>query len=728
MIGGFRLPAMPITGHVMILVIGVLIVAQGATLILTLAFPPQPPPQHSLEDIARAMRGQKVEAEGSRPLIRKVLDSAPRPQGPGWLSAEGPRDRLATMLNADPSDVVLMFYVPLPAGAQPMTRPTPPQTSEQQTPQDRRVSEPPPPAPPPELEPPGEAEPVVVAASFVGQETPNPLLIRARYSPADQPAFLGDRSFPGPPAGGLSSNVFSPSHNSAWSRQAPRLSAERPVSVAQQGRPWANGGRDFVRTPNRSTSPSFSPPTTGAHSTGRSLGAAWSRPAGQSSGDDASPRLGGAGFGRALAAALVERRRKAATSSGVMIGTSVSTTISLASAAPIPKSSVVASPPSVAADLRTPPAATPPAPVTPVDVSSANLAVDAPTTTAVQTASEPRPEPADVVLTPTETPPPVRRGLFAPAPAGYIEGDFIAAQRVGDRWIVVEPRPEGFPSAWQSRVMLWFLLSFALVAPFGWLFARRITAPLRSFADAAERLGRDPSAPATVQGGSAEIGRAAAAFNLMQGRLKRYVDDRTAMIGAISHDLRTPLTRMRFRLEAAPDKLKPGFETDIDQMEAMISSVLTFMRDQAEGGARQRLDLRALLKAAVDDAVAGGANVAIEPGEAVEVEADAVALNRVFANLLDNAVKYGGRAVVRLGQDGGDVVAAVRDFGPGLPDSELERVFKPFYRAPHAVSSDAPGMGLGLANSRSIVLAHGGTIRLKSQDGLTAEVRLPLAV
>ncbi|MFN3434696.1 MAG: GcrA family cell cycle regulator, partial [Sphingomonas sp.] len=178
---------------------------------------------------------------------------------------------------------------------------------------------------------------------------------------------------------------------------------------------------------------------------------------------------------------------------------------------------------------------------------------------------------------------PIRRGLFAPTPAGYIEGDFIAAQRVGDRWIVVAPRPEGFPTAWQSRVMLWFLLSFALVAPFGWLFARRITAPLRSFADAAERLGRDPSAPATVQGGSAEIGRAAAAFNLMQGRLKRYVDDRTAMIGAISHDLRTPLTRMRFRLEAAPDKLKPGFETDIDQMEAMISSVLTFMRDQAEG-------------------------------------------------------------------------------------------------------------------------------------------------
>ena len=213
----------------------------------------------------------------------------------------------------------------------------------------------------------------------------------------------------------------------------------------------------------------------------------------------------------------------------------------------------------------------------------------------------------------------------------------------------------------------------------------------------------------------------------MHARLKRYVEDRTAMIGAISHDLRTPLTRMRFRLEAAPDKLKSGLETDMDQMEAMISSVLAFMRDQAEGGSRERLDLRSLLDEAVKNAVAGGADVALEPGEPVEVQADPLALNRVFANLLDNAVKYGGRAVVRLDKADGEAVATVRDFGPGLPDSELERVFKPFYRAPHAVASDASGMGLGMANSRSIILAHGGAIRLRSKDGLTAEVRLPAA-
>lgn len=722
-----RFPQMPIAGRVMVLLFGVLVVAQTTTLVLTLAFPPQPPPQHSLEDIARAMRGQAIQAEGARPLVREIVDQAPRPEGPGWLSASGPRDRLAAMLNADPSDVVLMFYVPLPAGAQPMTRPA-----------TRSQGEPERPTPPmaePQSETPltPDRAPTFVAAAFIPTGAANPLLIRARYSAAGGPAPFAGRATRGFASGGFSPNGVNPAlRNGAWPRQTSRINGARSMGASRRPQALTSPNHDPARTLGRSVGPNFSPPVTGDAATARPFGGgAWPRPAG-SAGDGAALQPGGAGLGRAMAAALVERRRAAASlHQGGGIGTSVSTSVRFASPAPDAKPSTVIETPPVSADARTAPAAAPVAPVQMAAVATvAPILAEPPQTQAVPTRaadrSEAALEPDDVILAPVVAAP-VRRGLFAPTPAGYIEGDFIAAQRVGDRWIVVEPRPEGFPTAWQSRVMLWFLLSFALVAPFGWLFARRITAPLRSFADAAERLGRDPSAPATVQGGSAEIGRAAAAFNLMQERLKRYVDDRTAMIGAISHDLRTPLTRMRFRLEAAPDKLKPGFETDIDQMEAMISSVLTFMRDQAEGGVRQRLDLRALLGEAVDNAVAGGADVALEPGEAVEVEADAVALNRVFSNLLDNAVKYGGRAVVRLNRDGGDAVAAVRDFGPGLPDSELERVFKPFYRAPHAVASDAPGLGLGLANSRSVILAHGGAIRLTSQDGLTAEVRLPAA-
>lgn len=681
--GRFRLPPMPIAGHVMLLVIGVLIVAQGATLVLTLTFPPQPPPQHSLEDIAKAMRGQSVPTDEARPLMRQVVDEAPHAEGPGWLSAVGPRDRLAALLNTDPSNVVLMFYVPLPAGAQPMAA---------RPPQDR-----------PKSPPSQAAEPRIVAAAFLPIGLGNPALIRNRQPGAQTAPFL-ERDGSGLRPGGFNDSVG----RDTWRRQASRL-VDRTTGGGRTP-PWAGGQTRL------------SPPTASRLSLPTTVGSGLPRPIGQT-GDGAALQPGGVGMGRALAAAMVARRRNPAPTSGVMTSVGISTTLSPSPANPVATAPAPERTPSpVLQEPRTPPVSIAPA------VASSEVPVAAPQPSTAPRSSASQVETADLVPAAEAAPlTPVRRGLFAPPPAGYIEGDFIAAQRVGDRWIVVRPKPEGFPTAWQSRVMLWFLLSFILVGPLGWLFARRLTAPLRSFADAAERLGRDPSAPATVQGGSAEIARAAAAFNLMQARLKRYVEDRTAMIGAISHDLRTPLTRMRFRLEAAPDKLKRGFETDMDQMEAMISSVLAFMRDQAEGGARERLDLRTLLDEAVKNAVAGGADVALEPGEPVEVQADAVALNRVFANLLDNAVKYGGRAVVRLDKDGGEAIATVRDFGPGLPDSELERVFKPFYRAPHAVAINASGMGLGLANSRSIILAHGGAIRLRSQDGLTAEIRLPAA-
>lgn len=732
-----RLPETPIAGQLMILLVGALIIAQGATLILTLVFPPQPPPQHSLEDIARVLRGQTVEVEGARPLLRTVADVAPRPEGPGWLSAEGPRDRLAALLDAQTDDVVLMFYVPLPAGAQPMAPAGSPTAPSSRTIADSASD----PAPEPAVEP--ASPPMLAAAAFAPPETGAPLLIRARYTPGDQPS-----SFRSPrPTAGLPSNTRPAGsggfgQRQSMSRPSPALGgAPSPTRPSQASRPWAETRRDYSRPSGASAAgqlarPSgdaaFGPPTTGALSTTRPGGEAWPRPVGQAI--ENRPTVFAAPArppvlsdqAKALVGAFADRKRVLA-STGMVLGASVGASLNLASAAPAVKPPIPLVP--VGQNVEKPPRAprVPASPAASDDAAQATAATEAPATGASAQARRAIAADAMILAPVVAAPAHVRRGLFAAPPAGYIEGDFVAARRIGDRWVVVEPQPEGFPTAWQSRVMLWFLLSFALVAPFGWLFARRITAPLRSFADAAERLGRDPSASTLVQGGSAEIGRAAAAFNQMQARLKRYVDDRTAMIGAISHDLRTPLTRMRFRLEAAPERMKPGFETDIDQMEAMISSVLAFMRDQAEGGSRQRLDLRALLKEAVDNAVAGGANVAIEPGEAVEIDADAVALNRVFANLLDNAVKYGDRAVVRLVRDGDDVVAAVHDFGPGLPDSELERVFKPFYRTPGAAASEAPGIGLGLANSRAIVLAHGGTIRLKSDGGLTAEVRLPIA-
>jgi two-component system OmpR family sensor kinase len=213
----------------------------------------------------------------------------------------------------------------------------------------------------------------------------------------------------------------------------------------------------------------------------------------------------------------------------------------------------------------------------------------------------------------------------------------------------------------------------------------------------------------------------------MQSRLSRYITDRTAMIGAISHDLRTPLARLRFRLERAPASLRREIGQDLDQMEAMITSVLAFMREDAEAGARQRVDLRSLLECVIDEAEVTGADVALEPGEPAEVEVSVLGLQRVFANLVDNAVKYGDRARVALHVEGDETVVEIRDRGPGLEPRELEQVFTPFYRGVEARTSSKQGVGLGLSSARSIIRAHGGDIRLMLPgEGLLVQVRLPL--
>jgi signal transduction histidine kinase len=323
---------------------------------------------------------------------------------------------------------------------------------------------------------------------------------------------------------------------------------------------------------------------------------------------------------------------------------------------------------------------------------------------------------------------PVNRSLFGLAPPPFIEGDFVAALRVGpNQWATLRPQPEAFPNNWQRRVLMWFALSLAVVAPLGWIFARRLAAPLAGFAAAAEQLGRDPASPVIVADGPAEIGRAARAFNAMQGRLSRYITDRTAMIGAISHDLRTPLARLRFRLERASPALRREIGQDLDQMEAMITSVLAFMREDAEAGARQRVDLRSLLECVIDEAEVTGADVSLEPGEPTEVEVSVLGLQRVFANLVDNAVKYGDSARVSLHVEGDETVVEIHDRGPGLEAGELERVFTPFYRGVEARTSSKQGVGLGLSSARSIVRAHGGDIRLALPgEGLLVQVRLPL--
>lgn len=304
----------------------------------------------------------------------------------------------------------------------------------------------------------------------------------------------------------------------------------------------------------------------------------------------------------------------------------------------------------------------------------------------------------------------------------------VGVKQADGRWRVVETHSPRLLDPWRQHVLLWFLASVLVTAPLAYLFARRVSAPFAAFAAAAERLGRDPNAPPLELKGSAELGVAARAFNEMQERLRRYVDDRTSMIGAVAHDLRTPLTRLRFHAESAPAELRRKMTADITEMDAMVAATLAFVRDATQAGLRARVELAALLDSVAGDFAEMGRDVRLQPSDPVVIRGDSLALRRLFANLVDNAVKFGGLARVRLYEQDGAAVVEVEDDGPGLPDEELESVFEPFRRAEPSRSRDTGGIGLGLTASRSIARAHGGDIVLANRrgGGLCARVSLPL--
>lgn len=309
-----------------------------------------------------------------------------------------------------------------------------------------------------------------------------------------------------------------------------------------------------------------------------------------------------------------------------------------------------------------------------------------------------------------------------------IFGDFKLGVRQSDgRWLVVEPKPTFRFDSWQQRILLILLLSVIAVTPLAWLFARRLAQPITAFADAAERLGKDPRTPPLSVSGSGEVVAAATAFNMMQERLRRYVEDRTAMVGAIAHDLRTPLTRLKFRIEAAPDDIRPKLAADIDQMEAMIAATLGFVRDTQRPAERVKLELSSLLESVIDEAAETGGDATVERTEKTVIEGDPVALKRLVANLVENAMKYGARARGRVYAEDGMAIIEVDDDGPGVPPAELERVFEPFYRGEPSRNRETGGNGLGLAVVRSLARAHGGDVILANRPGggLRASVRLP---
>jgi signal transduction histidine kinase len=313
----------------------------------------------------------------------------------------------------------------------------------------------------------------------------------------------------------------------------------------------------------------------------------------------------------------------------------------------------------------------------------------------------------------------------------FVVVPFVAAVELPDgRWSVITEKDNGLFSNWQRRVLLWFGLCVLAVAPAAYLFARSLAAPIAAFARGAERLGRDPGAPPLDIRGPVEIDTAVGAFNDMQDRLGRYVRDRTDTVGAIAHDLRTPLTRLRFRAETLPDSLRGRMSADIDEMEAMIAATLAFVRDGSRQAPYSRLELSSLVSTVADEMSDTGLDVTADmAGGSIVVDGDMIALRRLTANLLDNAVKFAGAAQVRVYAEDGCAVIEVDDDGPGIRDQEIEAVFEPFRRGEPSRSRETGGAGLGLAVVRSIARAHGGeaTLENRSGGGLRARARLPLS-
>ena len=258
---------------------------------------------------------------------------------------------------------------------------------------------------------------------------------------------------------------------------------------------------------------------------------------------------------------------------------------------------------------------------------------------------------------------------------------------------------------------------------------RRATQPLDYFAKAAERLGLDVNANPLPEEGPKEVKKAAKAFNEMQHRLRRFVQDRTHMLAAISHDLRTPITRMKLRAEFVEDEeQREKMLKDLDEMEAMISATLSFARDDAASEPAKVIDIASLAQSLCDDQRDQGNEVSYDGPDKVTFLGRPIALKRALSNLIGNAIKYGGDAAVILKAEDHTLSIQVCDSGPGLAPELLEKVFDPFYRVEGSRSRETGGTGLGLAVVRSVARAHGGEAYMKNRQGggLCAELRLPI--
>lgn len=298
----------------------------------------------------------------------------------------------------------------------------------------------------------------------------------------------------------------------------------------------------------------------------------------------------------------------------------------------------------------------------------------------------------------------------------------------GGQWLNVSTRFERPPIQWPLYSMLTFgLTAMALLVAVSWFVMTGLLGPLRRLARASERLGLGEDIDALPERGPQEVRELTAGFNRMQDRLTRFVADRTRVLAALGHDLRSPLTAMRVHSEMVEeDETRESLVATVEEMQSMVEATLTFAKGLSGNEPMQDVDLQSFLEALRGDMVVP---FVLSEGPEITVRLRPNAIRRALRNVIENAVRYGGSATLGWISADGEIEISVTDRGPGIPTAELERVFDPFFRLEESRSLETGGHGLGLSIARSILRAQGGEISLANHPdgGLIATIRLPVA-
>lgn len=307
--------------------------------------------------------------------------------------------------------------------------------------------------------------------------------------------------------------------------------------------------------------------------------------------------------------------------------------------------------------------------------------------------------------------------------------DFLVWTRLanGD-WVQLGfQEPQRLP-LWPRRLMINILVLAVAMVLLSLIAVRWVTRPLAELATAAEHLGRDIHRPPLPESGPQEVRRAARAFNAMQDRLSRYISSRAAILTAMSHDLKTPITRLRLRAELLePPEAREKFVRDLGEMEAMVNATLGYMRGLDDREPLRAVDVRALAEALQGDAAELGATFEVRGQPIAPLLGKPQGLKRCLQNLLDNALRYGYEVELVIEDAEDRLTVFVRDRGPGIPQDQLERVFEPFYRLEMSRNARTGGTGLGLSIARNLAQSMGGelTLRNRPEGGLEATLVLP---